>query len=114
MKKISIVVPCYGTENFVEKCINSIFQQSYKNLEIIAVNDCSKGNMLDILEELAKKDNRLKIINNEKNKGLFHTRIIGSKEATGDYIAFVDSDDYLDRDFYRLLLKNMEENNSDV
>ncbi len=114
MKKISIVVPCYGTENYVEKCINSIFQQSYKNLEIIAVNDCSKGNMLDILEELAKKDDRLKIINNKENKGLFHTRIIGSKEATGDYIAFVDSDDYLDRDFYRLLLNKLEENNSDV
>ena len=114
MKKISVIVPCYGTEEYVEKCIESIFNQSYNNLEIIAVNDCSKGNMKEILDKLAKKDDRLIVLNNEKNKGLFHTRIIGSKKATGDYIAFVDSDDYLDKDFYRLLINNIEENDSDI
>ena len=55
MKKISIIVPCYGTEEYVEKCINSLFIQTYSNLEIIAVNDCSKGNMQEILERLASK-----------------------------------------------------------
>ena len=67
MKKISIIVPCYGTEEYVEKCINSLFIQTYSNLEIIAVNDCSKGNMQEILERLASKDSRLKIIKNEFN-----------------------------------------------
>ena len=53
MKKISIIVPCYGTEQYVEKCINSLLNQTYKNLEIIAVNDCSKGNMQEILEKIS-------------------------------------------------------------
>lgn len=114
MKKISIIVPCYGTEEYVEKCINSLFTQTYKNLEIIAVNDCSKGNMQEILEQLASKDKRLKIIKNEVNKGLFQSRIIGSKKATGDFVAFLDSDDYVDSDFYRLLVNNIEENDSDI
>ena len=64
MKKISIIVPCYGTEEYVEKCINSLFIQTYSNLEIIAVNDCSKGNMQEILERLASTDSRLKIRKN--------------------------------------------------
>lgn len=114
MKKISIIVPCYGTEEYVEKCINSLFIQTYSNLEIIAVNDCSKGNMQEILERLASKDSRLKIIKNEVNKGLFQTRIVGSRNATGDYISFLDSDDYVDTDFYRLLINNIEENDSDI
>ena len=114
MKKISIIVPCYGTEAYVEKCLESLFKQTYKNLEIIAVNDCSKGNMQEILDNLKIKDSRLKVITNTVNKGLFHSRIIGSKEATGDYIAFVDSDDYVDKDFYRLLVNNINENDSDI
>ena len=114
MKKISVIVPCYGTEEYVEKCIESIFKQSYKNLEIIAINDCSKKGMKEILDRLAQKDNRLIVLENEENIGLFHTRIIGSKEATGDYISFVDSDDYLDVDYYRLLIENAEKHNSDI
>ena len=114
MKKISIIVPCYETEQYVEKCINSLLKQTYKNLEIIAVNDCSKGNMQEILEKISEKDNRVKVIKNEVNKGLLHTRIIGSKKATGDYVAFVDSDDYVDIDFYRLLINNAEDNKSDI
>ena len=114
MKKISIIVPCYGTEQYVEKCINSLLNQTYKNLEIIAVNDCSKGNMQEILEKISKEDNRVKVIKNEVNKGLFHTRIIGSKEATGDYISFVDSDDYVDIDYFRLLIDKADKEDCDV
>lgn len=114
MKKVSVVIPCYGTEKYIEKCIESIFQQSYTNLEIIAVNDCSKGNMSELLDGLAKKDNRLKIVTNEKNKGLFHTRIVGSEIATGDYISFIDSDDYIDPDYFRLLVDMAETKNCDV
>lgn len=114
MKKISIIIPCYETEEYVERCIESLFEQTYKNLEIIAVNDCSTGNMQEILEELKRKDKRLKIIKNEVNKGQFYSRIIGSKEITGDYISFLDSDDYVNKDFYRLLVNNMIENDSDI
>lgn len=114
MKKISIVVPCYGTEEYVEKCINSLLNQTYSNIEVIAVNDCSKGNMQEILESLAEKDARVKVLKNEKNKGLFHTRIVGSKKVTGDYIAFVDSDDYVDIDYFRLLIEKAENDDCDV
>ena len=68
MKKISIIVPCYGTEAYVEKCLESLFKQTYKNLEIIAVNDCSKGNMQEILDNMKIKDSRLKVITNTENK----------------------------------------------
>ena len=114
MKKISVVVPCYGTEQYVEKCIRSLFEQTYSNIEIIAVNDCSKGNMKEILQNLAKEDKRLKVVDNKVNKGLFHTRIIGSENATGDYISFVDSDDYVDNDYYRLLLNKAENDKCDI
>lgn len=114
MKKVSIIIPCYGTEIFVEKCINSVFNQSYKNIEIIAVNDCSPGNMGEILEKLKAQDDRLKVITNKENKGLFHTRIIGSKEATGDFITFLDSDDFIDIDYIRLLVEKADTEKCDV
>lgn len=114
MKKISIVIPCYGTEKYIRRCLDSIINQSYKNLEIIAVNDCSPGNMLDILEEYKKIDSRIKIVSNKTNKGLFKTRCIGSRYCTGDYISFIDSDDYIDIDFYRSSMNNLEENKSDI
>lgn len=114
MKKVSIIVPCYGTEEFIEQCIQSLFNQSYKNIEIVAVNDCSPGNMSELLHKLAEKDSRLKIVENEKNKGLFHTRIVGSKVATGDYISFIDSDDYVDADYCRLLVNKAEKDKCDV
>ena len=114
MKKISVVVPCYGTEKYIDKCLDSILNQTYKNLEIIVVNDCSPGNMLEILNDYAKKDNRIKIVDNKVNQGLYKTRCIGSTYCTGDYIAFVDSDDYLDLDYFRMLQYTANKENSDI
>lgn len=114
MKKISIVVPCYGTEKYIGKCLDSLINQTYKNIQIVAVNDCSNGNMLEILKEYAKKDDRIKVVNNEKNQGLYKSRIIGSKACDGDYISFVDSDDYVGIDYYRSLLKSITDNNADI
>ncbi len=114
MKKISVIVSCCGTENDIERCIESILKQSYKNLEIIVVNDCSKENNPELLDKIASHDERLTIINNKGNKGLLQARIIGSKVATGDYISFIDSDDYIDLDFFRLLIKKAEEDKCDI
>ena len=114
MKKVSVIIPCYGTEKYIEKCIDSIFNQSYKNLEIIAVNDCSKGNMLELLKKKSTEDKRLTIIDNKHNKGLLQTRIIGSQAATGDYVSFIDSDDFIDADYFRLLVKKAEEDKCDI
>lgn len=112
--KLSIIIPVYNTSKFLKKCLESVVHQTYKNLEIILVNDCSTDNSNDILEEYSKKDNRIKVISHEKNKGLFQARLTGAGIATGDYIAFLDSDDYVSIDFYRTLISNAIENHSDM
>ena len=113
-KKLSIIVPVYNAEKYMEKCLDRLLEQSYKNIEIIIVNDCSQGNCEDIAEKYKKIDDRVKYIKHEKNKGLFQARITGSSIATGDYIAFLDSDDYVSIDYYRTLINNIQENDSDI
>lgn len=113
MKKVSIIIPAYGTEKYIRRCLDSVINQTYKNLEIIVVNDGSKGNMKEILEEY-KNEKRLKVVNHDKNRGLFQARLTGSEYVTGDYIAFIDSDDYISCDYFRLLVKKMEEEPCDI
>ncbi len=113
-KKISIVMPVYNTEKYLKRCIKSLIKQSYRNLEIIIVNDCSPGNADEIVAEFSKVDDRIVYLKHEKNKGLFRARLTGAEKATGDYIAFIDSDDYVSLDFYHSLLKSAVKNNSDI
>ena len=91
--KISVIVPVYNVEKYLKQCLDSIVNQTYKNLEIIIVNDGTKDNSMKIVEEYLQ-DKRIKVINKE-NGGLSSARNIGIKEATGDYISFIDSDDYI-------------------
>ncbi len=111
---LSIVIPVYGTEAFIEKCLNSICKSSYKNLEIICVNDATKDNSMEIVAEIAKKDARIKTVTNEKNLGLFRARVEGMKVAAGEYIAFVDSDDYVSCDWFRQLIERSLETDADM
>lgn len=113
-KKLSVIIPVYNTSKFLEECLNSVINQTYKNLEIIVVNDCSTDNSLDILYKYLNNDKRIKVINNEENLGLFRTRVIGSKFATGDYITFLDSDDYLSIDYYRNMLNETVNESVDI
>lgn len=113
-KKLSIIVPVYNAEKYMEKCLNRLIEQSYKNIEVIIVNDCSQGNCEEIANKYRQIDNRIKYIKHEKNKGLFQARITGASIATGEYIAFLDSDDYVSIDYYRTLMNNIQENNSDI
>lgn len=113
-KKLSIIVPVYNAEKYLKKCLNRLLEQTYKNIEIIIVNDCSQGNCEQIVNKYEKKDNRIKYIKHEKNKGLFQARITGASIATGDYITFLDSDDYVSIDYYRTLMNNIKQNNSDI
>ena len=101
---ISVVVPVYNVENYLEKCVSSITNQTYKNLEIILVNDGSKDNSGAICDDLAKNDSRIKVIHKE-NGGLSDARNTGINVATGEYIGFVDSDDWIERDMYEQLYK---------
>lgn len=110
---ISIVVPVYNVEIYLDKCIKSIVGQSYRNLEIILVDDGSTDNSLNICNFWIDKDERIKIIH-KKNGGLSSARNAGIDIATGDYIAFVDSDDYIDNEFVAKLLNKMLETDSDI
>lgn len=97
---ISVVIPVYNTEKYLERCVNSVLNQSYKNLEIIFVNDSSTDNSMEIIEKYCNADNRCKYINLEKNVGVGNARNIGINQANGKYIAFIDSDDWVDSNFY--------------
>lgn len=103
--KISVIVPIYNAEQFLNRSVGSIQKQSYQNLEIILVNDGSTDNSQIVCEELAKKDNRIKVIN-QPNGGLSNARNTGLNVATGDYIGFVDADDYISNNMYASLLRN--------
>lgn len=110
---VSVVVPVYGTEQYLERCINSLLRQSYKNLEIIVVNDGSPGNVEEIMSGYLE-DQRVVFVNNKDNRGLLRARVCGAQKATGDYIAFVDSDDYVSFDFYRSLVERANETDADI
>src|ERR1035437_4413371 len=98
MPKLSIIVPFYKAEKYAKKCIDSILNQSFKNFEIIAINDASPDNTFSILKKYQTIDNRIKIINHENNLGVAEARNSGLRVASGDYIAFVDQDDWVYKD----------------
>lgn len=104
---ISVIIPCYNVEKYVVECLQSIKHQTYKNLEIIVINDASTDNTKNIIERYLVNDTRIKFINLEKNAGLSAVRNIGIKEAKGKFLSFVDSDDVLDKKFYETLLSLM-------
>ena len=95
MPLVSIVVPIYATEEYLEKCLDSILAQTYSCLEVICVNDASPGNAEAVIQSYAAYDNRVKLKSLKENKGLFHARLQGAESACGTYLMFVDSDDYL-------------------
>lgn len=110
---ISVIVPVYNVEDYIDRCIESITNQTYKNLEIILVDDGSSDKSLDLCKKWARKDNRIIVIHSE-NKGVSSARNIGLTKATGDYIGFIDSDDYIDSRMYELLLSSIKKYNSDI
>ena len=110
---ISIVVPVYNVEKYLTECVNSLLNQSYKNVEIILVDDGSTDNCPQICDGLAEKDSRIKVIH-EQNAGLGMARNTGIEHATGKYIFFIDSDDYIDKDTVKLCYERAIEDNADV
>ena len=110
---ISVIIPVYKVEKYLSKCIDSVLNQTYSNLEIILVDDGSPDNCGAICDEYAKKDSRIKVIHKE-NGGLSDARNKGLEIAAGEYIAFVDSDDYLNKKMYETLFDLSHEHNADV
>ena len=107
---ISVIIPVYKVEKYLPKCLDSVLNQSYSNLEIILVDDGSPDNCGEICDEYAKQDERFKVIHCEKNGGASAARNKGLEIATGDYIAFIDSDDYVTEKYLRTLVKDLENN----
>ncbi len=111
--KVSIIVPVYNVEKYLKRCLDSLISQTLKDIEIICVNDGSKDNSDKILEEYARKDSRIIIINQE-NQGISVARNNGMDIAKGKYVGFVDSDDWVDSDFFEKLYNAAEKNNAQM
>lgn len=112
MPKVSIIVPVYNTEKVLKRCLDSILNQSYKDFELIVINDGSKDKSIEIINEYKEKDNRVKVIDN-KNNGVSETRNIGIKAAVGEYIQFIDADDYIEPYMIEETLIKLEDNEAD-
>ena len=115
---VSVLVPIYNVEKYIERCARSIFEQAYENLEIIFVNDCTPDNSVGVLRKvLAEYPNRIaqtQIINHEKNLGLAGARLTGLKTSTGKYIQNIDSDDYIDKNMISDMVALAEQENADI
>lgn len=110
---ISIIVPCYNCEKTFERCINSIRNQTYQQIEIILVDDGSIDSTFKLCEDVAKEDGRIKVIH-QKNGGLMNAWKKGVRNASGEYIAFCDSDDYVDADLAETVAKKIDESHADI
>lgn len=110
---VSIIIPVYNVSNYLTTCLESVINQTYKDLEIICINDGSADNSLEILKEYASKDKRIIIID-KKNAGVSAARNDGIEKSSGEYIFCMDSDDYIDNDFIEVFYNNAKKNNSDL
>lgn len=113
MKKVSVIVPVFQAEKFIQKCVQSIINQTHKELEIILIDDGSIDGSLQICNELQEKDNRIRVIHQE-NRGVSVTRNRGIREAAGEYILFVDADDIIEKNMIEYMLQKAVETNSEI
>lgn len=117
--KVSIIVPIYGVEKYIAKCADSLFNQTYKDIEYIFVNDCTKDNSMDILREIVKKQpkeikDNIIIINKPHNEGLPQARKTGILSCTGDYVYHCDSDDWIEYNCIEILVNRIKATNADI
>lgn len=112
--KISVIVPSFNSERYISRCLKSLINQTYKNLEIIVIDDCSTDNSCKIIEEFQKKYNNIILLKNEENKKTFETRRIGMETAIGDYIGFCDADDFHESYAFEYLLNLIQQDNYDM
>lgn len=117
MKKtvmLSVIIPVYNTEKYLERCLETVTNQSYSDLEIIIINDASTDNSDDVIKKFITNHTNIKYYNLPKNIGVGNARNLGISYASGTYIGFVDSDDWIDSDFYHKLINSVLEQNSDI
>ena len=116
--KVSMLIPIYGVEKFIERCAVSLFEQTYQNIEYIFVNDCTKDNSVVILknvvERYPQRKLQVRIIEHEKNKGLAGARNTAVAAATGEFVMHVDSDDYVDKDIVKKTILSQKKVDADI
>lgn len=112
--KISIIIPVYNTEKYLKRCLNSVINQSLKDIEIIIINDCSKDNSITIINEFKNQDKRIKVINKLKNEGLSAARNTGIEAAKGEYILHIDSNDWIEQGYLYDTYETAKKNNVDI
>lgn len=113
MPLLSIIIPVYNKEQFLENCFNSIFEQTFKDFELILINDGSTDGSGKICDDFKLKDDRIKVFHQE-NRGVSATRNLGIELSSGDYIGFIDADDEIENDMYEILIKNITVSDSDI
>lgn len=111
---ITVIVPAFNSGGYISRCVSSILDQAYLNIELIVVNDCSTDDTAAVIETMASRDDRLKIIHLEDNVGVHEARAIGLRAAQGDYVGFVDSDDWIAPQMYAGLLQAAREHDADI
>ena len=111
---VSIIMPVYNVENYIPKSIESVLRQKLKNIEVLVIDDCGTDTSMEIIEEYARKDERIKIIRQVENKGVSAARNLGIKKAKGKYLAFLDSDDYIEDDFLEKMFYYADNNALDL
>ena len=114
MPKVSVIIPFNNVENYIEECLNSVLSQTLDDIEIILINDASTDRTLEIVEGYLQKDSRIKLININERKGQGFARNRGIEIATGEYIGFVDSDDFIEPDMFECLYNSAKTNNTDI
>lgn len=117
MPKVSVIVPIYGVEAYIERCARSLFEQTLEDIEYIFVDDCTKDNSISVLEKVIKdypnRVGQVHVLHHEVNKGLSRARETGVKYASGEYIAHCDSDDWIERDAYKVMYEFALSTNKD-
>lgn len=111
---VSVIIPCFNVEKYLEKCLNSVINQTQKNIEIICIDDASKDNTKKILEQYKHKDSRIKIVLRKHNGGLSCARNDGISIASGEYILFIDSDDYIDENMIKDMYEKAKKRDVDI
>lgn len=114
MPKVSVIIPFNNVENYIEECLNSVLSQTLDDIEVILINDASTDRTLEIVEWYLQKDSRIKLININERKGQGFARNRGIEIATGEYIGFVDSDDFIESDMFECLYNSAKTNNTDI
>lgn len=112
--KVSIIIPFYNTQEYLKKCLESVVNQTLKEIEIFLIDDCSADNSLEIAQEYAQKDSRIRLIQNKKNSGQGFSRNLGINIAKGQYIAFLDADDFVDLTMYEKLYTSAIKKDADI